>query len=77
MCIWQLLGEEPGTIYRYRNGNYITDRMIRAAGRRCPLGTGDSFETLSSRYQQSKMPLLPLEVYGRSLSNRRRTGEAS
>lgn len=53
---WSRLGLETGTRYGYLNGEYVTDRRI--------LSLPASARTL---VEYSRMPLLPLQVFGRFL----------
>lgn len=58
---WHLLGEEPGTTYRYLDGRYETDRRLASE-----FGEHDD-ETyrrlLGHRFAVSTMPLAPLLVF--------------
>lgn len=60
---WSLLGEEPGTTYRYLDGRYATDReLVRR------FGTADDNRLttrLGDRYRRSRMPLAALKVFVR------------
>jgi hypothetical protein len=59
---WNLLGDEPGTTYRYVDRRYITDRRLREQ-----FGSGDDayYESkLLRRFAVSKMPLAPLLIFG-------------
>jgi hypothetical protein len=56
---WKLLGDEPGTTYRYLDGRYITDRMLRHR-----FGSALDGEDLARRLEISKMPLAPLLIFG-------------
>ena len=58
---WHLLGDEPGTTYRYLDRRYITDRQLRAR-----FGTVDDavlLRQLGERFRRSTMPLRPLLVF--------------
>jgi hypothetical protein len=58
---WTLAGEEPGTAYDYVDGSYETGRALQHRyGTTDPSQLG---EVLGSRYERSKMPLLPLSVF--------------
>jgi hypothetical protein len=67
---WSAVGEEPGTAYDYVDGTYVTVRALRKS-----YGTADPAELrqrLGSRYEQSQMPLLPLQVFAVRLDSGRR-----
>lgn len=58
---WHLLGEEPGTTYRYLDNRYITDRQLAAK-----FGPHDDDvyrQLLGERFAKSRMPLAPLLVF--------------
>jgi hypothetical protein len=58
---WRLLGDEPGTAYRYLDGRYITGRKLEDAfGRRDDEGYR---QLLGVRFDVSCMPLQPLLVF--------------
>jgi len=58
---WQLLGDEPGTTYRYIDGRYTTDRNLAAEfGRQ---NDGTYRRLLGARFAVSTMPLAPLLVF--------------
>lgn len=63
---WDLLGDEPGTTYRYLDERYITDRELAAR-----FGRQDD-ETyrrlLGPRFAMSTMPLAPLLVFHNRLT---------
>lgn len=64
---WTLLGDEPGTKYKYLDGRYITDRQLIAL-----LGTNDEARltrTLRARFASSSMQLLPLLLYRTEIGN--------
>ena len=63
---WAHLGEQEGTTYRYLDGRYVTDRELAAR-----FGEHDDAgyrRMLGDRFAVSSMPLLPLQVFWRSLS---------
>lgn len=62
---WSLLGDEPGTTYRYLDGRYITDRELEKRFQR----RRDSFccRMLGERFAVSIMPLQPLLVFQSAL----------
>ena len=58
---WQLLGDEPGTTYRYLDGRYTTDRRLASE-----FGKHDDVtyrRLLGRRFAVSAMPLAPLFVF--------------
>jgi len=58
---WQLLGDEPGTTYRYLDGRYTTDRQLASE-----FGKHDDVtyhRLLGHRFAVSVMPLVPLLVF--------------
>ena len=58
---WQLLGDEPGTTYRYLDGRYTTDRRLVS-----DFGKQDDVtyrRLLGYRFAVSAMPLAPLRVF--------------
>jgi hypothetical protein len=58
---WQLLGQEPGTTYRYLDGRYTTDRRLEVQ-----FGKHDDetyHRLLGDRFAVSTMPLAPLLVF--------------
>ena len=58
---WQLLGNEPGTTYRYLDSRYVTDRKLEAAfGKH---DDGAYRQLLGNRFCISRMPLAPLLVF--------------
>ena len=62
---WQLLGDEPGTTYRYLDSRYITDRQLEKR-----FGAYDDTtyrKLLGSRFSVSTMRLVPLLVFYRRL----------
>jgi len=62
---WQVLGSEPGTMYRYLDGRYITDRELTAR-----FGQRDDESLhylLSHRFATSIMMLSPLLVFHTTL----------
>lgn len=62
---WSLLGDEPGTTYRYLDGRYVTDRQLAAL-----LGKHDDRTyraLLGNRFRVSEMALAPLLVFHRRL----------
>jgi len=62
---WSLLGDEPGTTYRYLDGRYITDRQLTTL-----FGKHDDRAyraLLGNRFRVSEMPLAPLLVFHRRL----------
>lgn len=63
---WRLLGEEPGTRYRYLDGRYITDRELAAMIG--PLDDDQYRRVLGVRFAASVMPLAPLRVFHRRLA---------
>jgi hypothetical protein len=58
---WQLLGNEPGTTYRYVDSRYVTDRRLETEFGKHE----DSIyrQLLGSRFCISSMPLAPLLVF--------------
>jgi hypothetical protein len=63
---WTLLGDEPGTTYRYLDERYITDRELANQ-----FGRHDDFtyrQLLGSRFAVSTMPLAPLLVFHSELN---------
>jgi hypothetical protein len=66
---WHLLGDEPGTTYRYLDNRYTTDREL--AVRFGPHDDDTYSRLLSDRFAKSKMPLAPLRVFSQHLSNSR------
>jgi hypothetical protein len=63
---WHLLGEEPGTTYRYLDNRYITDRQLAA---NFGLHDDDTYTNiLGARFAKSKMRLSPLMVFSQKLS---------
>jgi hypothetical protein len=63
---WHVLGEEPGTRYRYLDGRYITDRALAAA-----FGRHDDHAyrgLLGSRFAVSVSPMAALLVFHRRLA---------
>jgi hypothetical protein len=70
---WTLLGDEPGTSYRYLDGRYITDRRLYGLyGRHSDAGLQ---QLLGSRFSRSAMPLAPLLVFHRVIEGRSATME--
>jgi len=63
---WHLLGEEPGTTYRYLDNRYTTDREL--AAKFGPHDDDAYARLLGDRFAKSKMPLAPLLVFSRHLS---------
>jgi hypothetical protein len=62
---WRLLGEEPGTRYRYVDERYVTDRALRTMyGERTDV---ELRNILGARFEVSTMPLLPLLIFFREL----------
>src|SRR5207302_1161359 len=62
---WKLVGDEPGTRYRYVDGRYLTDReLVRRYGS-CDNETLS--KALGPRFGWSSMTLLPLLVFARTL----------
>jgi hypothetical protein len=62
---WQPIGEEPGTTYRYVDGDYRTDRSLAAA---LDLPKVDDLRLhahFGRAYERSRMPLAPLLILGR------------
>lgn len=60
---WEMVGDEPGTTYRYVDQNYMTDRYLRRT-----FGTSRDEELrhlLGDRFERSIMNLEPLLVYSR------------
>jgi hypothetical protein len=60
---WHVLGNEPGTKYRYLDSSYISDRRLTAL-----FGSLDDTAytaLLGSRFSVSRMPLAPLLVFHR------------
>lgn len=63
---WHLLGEEPGTTYRYLDNRYITDRELATK-----FGLHDDAaynRLLGQRFGKSKMRLAPLLVFSEHFS---------
>lgn len=58
---WELLGNEPGTTYRYVDGRYTTDRELAARFRRHD--DRGYHRLLGHRFAVSAMPLEPLLVF--------------
>lgn len=58
---WRLLGDEPGTTYRYIDGRYMTDRNLAAAFGRHDDNTYRRL--LGPRFAVSSMPLASLLVF--------------
>jgi hypothetical protein len=58
---WQLLGDEPGTTYRYLDGRYTTDR--RLASEFGKHNDATYRRLLGYRFAVSAMPLAPLLVF--------------
>lgn len=58
---WTLLGDEPGTTYRYLDGRYITDRELHK--RFGPLEDPEYRRLLGNRFAISIMPLDPLLIF--------------
>jgi hypothetical protein len=65
---WTFLGDEPGTVYSYRNGKYVTDRNL---ARSLAVTVG---RTPRGSVTQSTCDLEPLLIYGVSVDRRRRSG---
>lgn len=63
---WHLLGEEPGTTYRYLDNRYITDRKL--AAKFGPHDDEGYRQLLGSRFAKSRMPLAPLLVFSQHFS---------
>jgi hypothetical protein len=62
---WQLLGDEPGTRYRYLDGRYTTDRRLASLfGERDDLSYS---RLLGRRFAISTSPLAPLRVFHKRL----------
>lgn len=62
---WSVLGDEPGTTYRYLDGRYVTDRQLAVL-----FGKHDDLvyrALLGRRFGVSEMPLAPLLVFHRRL----------
>ncbi|HKV34432.1 MAG TPA: hypothetical protein VJP89_08930 [Pyrinomonadaceae bacterium] len=60
---WYLLGDEPGTTYRYVDNRYITDREL--ANRFGSRDDESYAQLLGNRFAKSVMPLAPLLVFAR------------
>lgn len=61
---WEILGDEPGTKYRYLDRRYITDRRLIALFGR--LDDSGYAARLGGRFSISRMPLAPLLVFHRA-----------
>jgi len=64
---WRLLGEEPGTSYRYLDNRYITERKLMLKFN--TIIDQKLRELLGDRYSISRMPLLPLQIFYYSLQH--------
>lgn len=63
---WKLLGEQPGTTYRYLDNRYITDRELAA---KFGCHDDDAYsQLLGERFAKSQMRLEPLLIFSRPLS---------
>jgi hypothetical protein len=60
---WHVLGNEPGTKYRYLDSSYISDRRLAALFGSLDDATYTAL--LASRFSISRMPLAPLLVFHR------------
>ena len=69
---WHLLGEQPGTTYRYLDNRYITDRELAIK-----VGSYDDdtySRLLGERFAKNKMRLEPLLVFSRRLVQKNSSG---
>jgi hypothetical protein len=65
---WELVGEQPGTRYCYLDSHYITDRALsQRFGSRSP---SEYLALLGDRFETSRLPLRPLEIFGRRCRRR-------
>jgi hypothetical protein len=64
---WHYLGDEPGTTYKYLDNRYITERELTT--RFGPHDDESYYRLLGDRFSKSVMPLSPLLVFSRYLSN--------
>lgn len=64
---WLLLGDEPGTTYRYVHGKYLPDRVLSAMLNKPEVDDVLLTKLLGIEYQKSRMRLEPLLVFGRAL----------
>src|ERR1051326_7304077 len=75
---WHLLGEQPGTTYRYLDNRYITDRELSA---KFGYHNDDTYNrVLGERFAKNRMQLEPLLVFYRRLAQKNfvgSTGEQS
>jgi hypothetical protein len=62
---WSLLGEEPGTTYRYLDNRYITDRELERRFQRH--GDAAYHRMLGEKFAVSIMPLQPLLIFHSAL----------
>ena len=62
---WQLIGDEPGTAYRYLDSRYVTDRVLETEFGKHEDSTYRRL--LGNRFCVSSMPLAPLLVFHASL----------
>lgn len=70
---WDVIGDEPGTTYRYLDGRYITDRSLAAQ-----FGQHDELtyrNLLGRRFAISLMPLEPLLVFHTQIDGIRNASE--
>ncbi|HEY6242622.1 MAG TPA: hypothetical protein VIX17_01675 [Pyrinomonadaceae bacterium] len=65
---WHLLGEQPGTTYRYLDNRYITDRELAT---KFGCHDDDAYnQLLGERFAKNKMQLEPLLVFSRQLAQK-------
>lgn len=61
---WVLLGDEPGTTYRYLDGQYMTDRELARCLNRSKADDNALRTAFGPRYERSEMLLQPLQIFG-------------
>ena len=72
---WHLLGEQPGTTYRYLDNRYITDRELAT---KFGCHADDTYnQLLGERFAKNKMKLEPLLVFSRHLAHKNSSARTS